>query len=757
MKRTAKKLITALTAVFLAVFSVFSTPLSAVAEDSTSDSTSLSTTVRDYDKTDIVEDLKNFDDTNYKYKEDGVPEVISFQEWCYSNHSFYKRYYGLYIYIYNPTAIPLKETRNYQKVNMATAYDANWEPTSYEPVRLTFCDRTSDYLFYKFRVADTDENYTFWNMANNYAQAHDGTRRYDMASLQLTHIDDNDPNTEDTYDTTTKDYNWAKTYYFTGFAKGCGADPEAESTLECSVEGLKTVKLKVNHTNWRGDDTSNTEAYELRDQINTAYFSVPNAYFEEYGGLQKIKAEWYEYKTKEIFATNDQDAYDVLFAYIGKNIGEKDDTLSWQVLWEEIAKYSGVSGGGLVTSYSAKVKAYNKIKSFFTDSDATNITNYTVSDYIPIFYWLFLITEADEIVSGENIATKAKEYTEKFATENSAYTENGKYLLDLFEDSIDEDRLSLLEKNKNESALDDVTSGYVCQEIDAEDEEEYLEEKDQSWWDKFWHGVQYETGKYNPIVVLGKDEYETISNMSDAEFAEEYKVDKIDAKNVREYCINQISLGNKAVLFRFAKTDYYSSDARFDYFDKNAVTQEVSDVDGYVAQETVFLDFDIISLTFRLDEKEDTVIAVVSDPLDIFAGTQPPDGKEDNKGAIVGLIAGIITLFIFVAVLVVVGIYYPPVGNFMLNALGKILRFLWEVIKYLSIAVWRAIVFLCTWLIYKPIKGMINGIAYLLDNPSENKLPLAKKQNESESKPVAKKSVKKKTSSGKAPVRRKKK
>ena len=325
MKRTAKKLITALTAVFLAVFSVFSTPLSAVVGFA-DEETQTKTTVKNFDTTDIMEDLSDINSFNYPVNEYGVPEIIRFQEWCYSAKEFYNQYYGVYVYIYNPTCNPLREDYNFQKVNMATAYDEAGEPTAYENIRLKYCSKTEDYRFYKFRIADSEERKEMLERVKAYAEKHSGTRRYDMASLQLTHEND------DTYNTTTKDYNWAKTYYFTGYSKACGADGNAESTLKCNVEGLKTLKLKVNHTNWRGNDTDG----ELKDnignnpsisceQVNTAYFSVPNEYFESYGGLQKIKAEWYEYVTKPIFVTSDTEAYTALKDYVGVNIGEKKE------------------------------------------------------------------------------------------------------------------------------------------------------------------------------------------------------------------------------------------------------------------------------------------------------------------------------------------------------------------------------------------------------------------------------------------------
>ena len=71
-----------------------------------------------------------------------------------------------------------------------------------------------------------------------------------------------------------------------------------------------------------------------------------------------------------------------------------------------------------------------------------------------------------------------------------------------------------------------------------------------------------------------------------------------------------------------------------------------------MAQETVFLDFDIISLTFlNKDLRTTTTIGVVSDPLNIIAGLiAPPDIVPEDSDwwqKIIALLLLIILLIIF--------------------------------------------------------------------------------------------------------------
>ena len=76
--------------------------------------------------------------------------------------------------------------------------------------------------------------------------------------------------------------------------------------------------------------------------------------------------------------------------------------------------------------------------------------------------------------------------------------------------------------------------------------------------------------------------------------------------------------GNRIILFRFANTDYYAAPAF-----RSGYSGSINDTDTYVAQQTVFLDFDIIDLTFNKDGVY-TVIPVVASPTDVIKDFDPP-------------------------------------------------------------------------------------------------------------------------------------
>ena len=78
-------------------------------------------------------------------------------------------------------------------------------------------------------------------------------------------------------------------------------------------------------------------------------------------------------------------------------------------------------------------------------------------------------------------------------------------------------------------------------------------------------------------------------------------------------------------------SDYVSQRATHCKWDKFLWTEtfEVGTAHGYFFKETVNLDFDIIDVTFTKDLKQ-TVIPVVSDPIDVVPSPTPPPDIYDE-------------------------------------------------------------------------------------------------------------------------------
>ncbi len=304
--------------------------LTAYAEDSSSSSgvgafTGSKSPVSVYDESAIIDDLPSLKVSDYPKDENGHHQVIQFSEFCYSEKTLLDEHYGLYFYVYNPTEVPVYEYGNVAL--MANGYNTDGTPAGYSNVELTILDTAYNNRFLKFKVKDSAG---FLAKARAYAAAHGGKRRYDIAGLQLRH-------TSGSYQ---MDEAFGKTYYCSGYAKGYGAQSTDDSSLSVRVDTLETIELEVFYTYYRTEDYQNY----VCDELDSVYFAVPNRYFREYGDkLQKIKAEWWEYKTNPIFVTKDNDAYEEMQSYIGldlsgyENMSRED--LDWRVLWEETYEY----------------------------------------------------------------------------------------------------------------------------------------------------------------------------------------------------------------------------------------------------------------------------------------------------------------------------------------------------------------------------------------------------------------------------------
>ena len=119
-------------------------------------------------------------------------------------------------------------------------------------------------------------------------------------------------------------------------------------------------------------------------------------------------------------------------------------------------------------------------------------------------------------------------------------------------------------------------------------------------------------------------------------------VNKEHVADLQDYYSTETAKGNKVVLFRFAKTDYYSAPAWY-----SGYTGSIPESDTYVASETVFLDFDILSLTFHKDGVY-KVIPAVSNPIDIVNGFTPPDTEKDIGKSLLSIILLIILLVLLI-------------------------------------------------------------------------------------------------------------
>ena len=573
-----------------------------------------------YDKTNVMDDLSTstvngqpFDMKDYPYDEDSQAQIVNFVEYCYSYKGNMQGNYGLYVYVYNPQGLNISTNSKSNKIQMAVSYDSEGNPNNYAKFDLQFLSKSEDSnyknLFYKFKVVDRKINgTTFKDRVNS------NERRYDVSGIELVTYGANNAT----------EYPVNGTYIFTGYAAGYGPDAGAKSTLESSVEYLETITLDVKHTFYRTQTSSKGAGYQ--NQLDTVYFAVPQRFFDTYGKLQRIKAEWYEYKTKDIVVTSNQDFYDKAYPWIGRQTGAFDQfgmTEHNEEIHYALGQNAGDGGGGMMIA-----------------KWGWNLGSGYLHVPAPALYYLFKVDDIEEydpyadIVSIGGVESNAlyeyiKNYNKTFDN-GTLPIKDGTISADLFADDIDDYR-------KMDTEFGKIQQGYSYYDFDADVDLQKLtswQETDPSFWDNWvnwglWDtifgGIPEEESKtVSPIYIVQESDLDG----SDNEVADRLLINANDVQALRDYFKDATMVSGKddekkqVVLFRFATTDYYS--AAVDIMELRTILPDKhTSGQAYRAWESVFFDFDIIQLTFNRDGVY-TVIPVVSSPMDIVNAITPP-------------------------------------------------------------------------------------------------------------------------------------
>lgn len=574
-----------------------------------------------FDNVNVLEDLRSadgFNILNYPFNESKDIKIINFVEYCYSYKSNMRENYGLYVYIYNPKGLNL-DTGDANFIQMAVSYDENGNPTDYEKFGLKYLSKAeeSNYknLFYKFKVIDREINGTFF-----FDRVNSNERRYDVSGIELLTCGN----------ALATEYNVAGSFRFTGYAKGYGSDENAESTLNSEVKELETITLQTHSTYYRTGEY----AKDHRHDLTSVYFSVPNRFFETYGALQKIKAEWYEYQTTPIVITSNSAVYDLLYPYLGVNVNENTEI--------PIQIYTGykemVGDNGHYDEYDW---AYN--------CNYTGNVNRRCNEICYLFS-----TEgksiSEYVLSSERIKNYVESYTKTY--KNGHIDVPGKNIsADLFEGGLAPERTAVPYVGNN--------IHHKLVDFDAGDTFDMLNYNDSnSGWKRFFAGLFGLAPRELDESYLGVSPIRIVtdSDMEQAEIARTLLIDgnESELNEFKDFYNTAQGKGETVVLFRFAQTDFTCLPVMcYNPFtgknlDKNGLFDSADYGEStYVVQESVFLNFDVIELTFNKDGVY-TVIPVVNSPIDIYNDITLPKKATDIWSALLAMLL-LVLLLIFLA------------------------------------------------------------------------------------------------------------
>jgi len=580
--------------------------------------------------------------------------MLHFVEYAFSFHARHRANFGLFVYLWNPARLDIVPNSPQNTIQIATRYDASGRPTLYEKLPLRFLSRSTgavEGLFYKFEVV-LDGEHRASLLARLSADIN--TRRYDISGIELT--------TRPTF--TATDFHVGRTFHIRGFARGHGEFPNTASTLEMSVDGLRTLELDV-HSTWFRTPTS-IRGVGHQHQINTVYFSVPNYILEEYGQLQRIMAEWWEFQTQPIFVTSRRSLYDRFRPNIGQRT-ERNNNLRYGI-------YRGFQGGGSATLTASW--GFNDVGNFIRSS------GHHIGHLERYMYYIFHVNNIETYsatdlpigcVSSQQLTNWIMNYNYSSRNGFLPLGSHRQISADLFTNTIDSDRLAL-----------GLNRGHNIREIDAGDVQDLLFYNDvrrTTFWERLWSGG--EQFVFGDLIQEGlapiQDLPAVFPTGTNAQIARELFVNIRDVPHLRNFHAQATARDETVFLFRFAVTDYH---ARWLTIYNNLdtawwehifgwIVQQTRRYEGqlYKAQQTVLLDFDIIQLTFY-GEFGHIVIPVVSDPIDIIPDITPPAYDPPPIHDWTWWLRLMLGLLLLILLLVLLMPFLPLVANILAYIIG---------------------------------------------------------------------------------------
>ena len=616
MKRCIRILLAPLLCLFLLLGSLF---LPAATYASAAE-----TVVGAYEEQNVMDDLegstigdKVFSLTDYPLNVTAPPQVIHFAEFGYSYDADRRSDFGLYLYVYNPqqTALDTVSQRNKVQLSFGTR-------DSYSKYTLEFLNYSEgagiEGRFYKFKVTLTDA--AKQSIYNNVSP---DARIYRISGIELSRGGD------------VTEYPCTQVYTYTGYAKGYGSELAEGDTLSCTADGLeKFLSLEVHSTYYRPEGTNGQNRY-THDSLSSIYFAIPRDVVEEYGRMSRIRGEYIRALTSEIFVTGDEAFYREFLSVVGQDVGyvDENDTFKGMILANEGRTIQGISSDWMY-------HAPQEIAEYYTDDRYFSQLNYVLRA---------TTGNADTFdLPSETLQAYMEWFTEEYAQGTDTLVA-GRYAEALFEEYDTSPTVFDL-------TADSVTPDLTSLEISR------------TFWQALLGQETVSSTRYNgreAIHEVTEDDFVLNAGTSaiNAEATcEELFIAEADYDEFRAF-YEQNCADSVIYLVRFAVDDYASTEAMQCHFSEvghkfgSNVPILVYEEDGantncYLAQQYVYLDFDVIDITCTKDGTE-TVLPVVSSPIDIIPDIDSPVYTMDDTSAwdVVRLIFAVLALIVVLVIL----------------------------------------------------------------------------------------------------------
>jgi len=552
-----------------------------------------------FDNTAVMEDLEGTDlfAVRGEYTGDGL-YVISFTEYCFAYDTKLNGNYGLYIYVYNPSAKTVVKDSTQHRIGLGVQYNGT-EVTAYDKFNMRCLSVSDDGCFLKFKIVDKASEVTGETIISRVSESK-LKRIYDISEIEVCHK----------YGEIANAYSIGKRYICTGFAKGYGQNLDGESTLDCFSEKATVVPLEVHATQYRPNGSNGKNLY-TQDSLHSVYFTVPTEFVEKYGEMTAVHAQWLEALLKPILVTGNQGAYNAISSYLGTDLYGVEGNFRGGTIKDMGYMYFG----GLTYEYDAD-GGYDQYWYGYSYNypDTPTSSAFKKAYYgsvINPLYIMFNSGSADNSAGsfippseGEgSLADKIQQATTKFGGE------------------LVEERYSrvLFERVDNEITDKKISStdSFDIRNVDIVQTE---------WWQKILGGhtgagsLDKETlDRYESVKGI-QEVTESVMALSPEEICEKLKVGSHDYAAFRKYYDENKDKGT-VYLFRYRISDYVSQQATA--FEWSGSVWKKTDSNAYFFQTECDIGFDIIDITLT-DERGEHVIGVAAKPIDVFPTPTPP-------------------------------------------------------------------------------------------------------------------------------------
>lgn len=588
----------------------------------------------DITKSSVEDDLKlwreNYDDEFPINPNDTDIYLLHMQEYGYSSNGKTDKY-ALYFYIYNPSQ-KIVSRSDYNKIQLASVWK-DYVPVKYSKYSLSIVNASEDERFVKLKLDAAS-----YKSNNFFIQNSDRSRSYTVSGIEL-RSEYNELNSSNT-----GDYTVGYTFTFSGYS--------TSNNLSCKRSDFTVIELNVHQTSYlTGDSGRATDKLEngfYSNQVNSVYFSIPQKYENTFGNLYSIDYEYYQYRTAPIILVDNQNDFNNLDIYLNQNLSQmsKFNYKFYDKLYED--PYVGQIQFG----YYWGTKKTTLIPGTYVYNKYPEIGTY--QDYYTVLLKCSNVSDRTKVlISSYELQQYFGQYGVKMGG-NEMVNRSGKYIGsnnywgDLFD-------LDFFGQNyfRREVFIDDNFSLPSLADTLPDGVNGFFSNWKKYGWDVAWNTDEYD----NTLENIKYIEKVTKGNIpsSDSDAAQKFLVHESDISEFREFTEEANDNNETVYLLRYAASDDY-------YF----LSLKGEGLEGNIAmcQETIYLDFDIITLSFKNNKGSITVIPVVSAPTDGFTGieniTPPSLGDSDGDGKVDNLfIRKLIGLIFFVIVIIAI-IYFIP-------------------------------------------------------------------------------------------------